>query len=171
MLISYPEVFSTEAGDSEETASVNAPTYMPTAGVHVEKPDQQEHVNKPAAETKTEATAQYMGSTLMAEIKATSIVSKDTPTYMPTKVVDDEVRPLAPGTTPWVVNNAENDSSTYVLELNANYNPINPTTGAATVAVVTSDMPVVSDLIHLKTVVGQSILRLNHVISCQTVHK
>ncbi|KAL3801073.1 hypothetical protein HJC23_002366 [Cyclotella cryptica] len=142
MMLSYPDVLSTEGGDSEETASSNAPTYMPTAGVNVQKPDEQEIANNPAAIAKTEATSQTLGGSFKAEHEATtSIVNEGTPTYMPTKDMGAEDRPSTSGTTPWAMNNAGNDSSTYVLELDENYNPINPTTGAAAVAVVTSEMP------------------------------
>lgn len=118
--ISDPAVISTA-----KAASTEGPTYMPSAVVQNAQPDKEDK-EADASEAPSEAEA-------------------GAPTYMPSTLDDANHQLVESGTTPWAVNQEyakfDNDSPNYVLELDENYNPINPTTGTPNIPDLTTEAP------------------------------
>lgn len=149
--VSFPE--TSNAGDG---GSTEGPTYMPTTDGKDNKSETQTendednlsltgttpHAMKDDKEMNNHDSSGYVlqldenfnpinPTTVAAqELNDTvTVITTDAPVYS-TKEADDGA-----GTTPWAMENEESSTaSSYVLQLDENYNPINPTTVAASAA-------------------------------------
>ena len=122
---SLRDCIAVSTNDDEEDMA-HTPTYMPTMGDVDNVTGDQDDKEHPLVQETTPFAVKEEGR----EYIEPSI----TTTSAPKEITSGGIHQSESGTTPWAVKEqtTENDSSDYVLELDENFNPINPTTAAVT---------------------------------------